>query len=142
MGKELEEQINAYVRRYYWEDDINCARTMLLTLCNIFNLSIELETANAAIGLHGAGGYRAQCGLVEGCLMFLGVYGTHLGLGEEKIVSLCYQFASEFEQKFKSLKCYHLRPTGFKDSDPPHMCETLTCEAIYFAHTYIVNSLS
>lgn len=31
-----------------------------------------------------------------------------------------------------------LRPTGFSESDPPHMCEKLTCNGIEFAYQYIL----
>lgn len=31
-----------------------------------------------------------------------------------------------------------LRPTGFSESDPPHMCEYLTCSGIEFAYQYIL----
>jgi len=37
---------------------------------------------NFAIGLFGAGGYQAQCGLVEGTLMFIGI------LGKTKIIRI------------------------------------------------------
>ena len=36
------------------------------------------------------------------------------------------------------LNAIELRPTGFLESDPPHMCESLTCNAIEFAYQYIL----
>jgi undecaprenyl diphosphate synthase len=39
--------------------------------------------------MHGAGGYRAQCGLVEGALMFIGVIGKARGLSNEAVVQAC-----------------------------------------------------
>lgn len=91
----------------------------------------------SAVGLHGAGGYRAQCGLVEGSLMFIGIYFHMQGKSEDEIVSACYEFACAFEKTFSSLRCFELRPTGFSENDPPHMCENLTCSAIEFAYQYI-----
>ncbi len=132
-----ETKIAEYVHEFYWDRDINCARTMLLSLGRLFQVDIEQQTVNSAIGLHGAGGYRAQCGLVEGGLMFLGVYGIQLGKTEEEIIKLCYHYAEAFHEAFGSLGCYDLRPTGFSESDPPHMCENLTCKAIQFAYNYI-----
>ena len=38
-------------------------------------VNINQQVINAAIGMHGAGKYRAQCGLVEEYLMFIGLYG-------------------------------------------------------------------
>lgn len=129
--------IKEKVHKLYWEKDINCARTMLICLGELFNVKYESQTLNSAIGLHGAGGFRAQCGLVEGALMFIGIYYSHLGKSEESIVSACYKYAEAFNQKFGSLKCYDLRPNGFTSNDPPHMCEQLTCNAIAFAYDFI-----
>ena len=52
--------------------------------------------------------------------------------------TFCYNFASAFEKTFGSLRCFELRPTGFSENDPPHMCENLTCKGIEFAYQYIL----
>lgn len=36
---------------------------------------------------------RVQCGLVEGSLMFIGIYLHGLGKTEDEIVAACYDFA-------------------------------------------------
>ena len=118
------------VHELYWKHDINCARTMLICLCESFQINLEEQTLSAAIGLHGAGGFRAQCGLVEGALMFIGIYFSLNEKSDTDIASLCYQYAEEFSGKFGTLKCYDLRPNGFYENDPPHACEKLTCTAI------------
>ncbi len=107
-------------------------------MSELFEIAIEPQTNWSAVGLHGAGGYRAQCGLVEGTLMFIGIYLHTIGKIEDEIVSACYDFASAFDRKFGSLRCFELRPTGFSESDPPHMCENLTCNGIEFAYQYIL----
>lgn len=129
--------IQKRVHELYWNDDINCARAMLLSLGELFQMEIERQAINGAIGLHGAGGFRAQCGLVEGALMFIGIYYSEMGKSEDDIISICYQYADEFTQRFTSLQCYDLRPDGFTPIDPPHLCEKLTCEAIEFARDFI-----
>lgn len=134
----MKEYIVNRVHELYWKDDLNCARTMLICLSELFKIPIEQQTVWSAIGLHGAGKYRAQCGLVEGTLMFIGIYFHMLGKTEEEIVSACYNFASAFEKNFSSLRCLELRPTGFSESNPPHMCENLTCNGIEFAYQYIL----
>lgn len=134
----MKEYITKRVHKLYWEEDINCARTSLICLSELFEIDIEQQTIWSAVGLHGAGGYRAQCGLVEGALMFIGIYFHMLGRSEEEIVSACFDLASAFEKKFGSLRCLELRPTGFSKNDPPHMCEDLTCRAIGSAYQYIL----
>ena len=97
---------------------------------------------DAALGMYGAGGYRAQCGLVEGPLMFIGVYGKKLGLSDGAIGQLCKEFAAEFEEKFSSLVCRELRPEGFHPDNPPHLCEPLTVEAIEFQYRFIAAKMT
>jgi C_GCAxxG_C_C family probable redox protein len=125
------------VHELYYGYDVNCARTTLTCLSELLDTPIERQTMNAAIGLHGAGGFRAQCGLVEGALLFMGLYFSDRGKSTDEIVSLCYRYADEFTKKFGSLTCRELRPGGFSEDDPPHACEGLTCEAIEFAYEFI-----
>lgn len=134
----MKEYITKRVHELYWKDDINCARTALICLSELFKIDIEPQTIWSAVGLHGAGGYRAQCGLVEGTLMFIGIYLHMKEKTEDEIVSACYNFASAFDKRFGSLRCSELRPTGFLENDPPHMCENLTCNGIEFAYQYIL----
>lgn len=129
------------VHELYWEDDVNCARTMLICLSELFKIPLEKQAFYAAAGLHGAGGYRAQCGLVEGALMFIGILYNEYGMTENETVLACYNYASAFETEFGSLRCFDLRPNGFSKEDPAHMCEKLTCRAVEFAYQYIAGSL-
>ena len=119
----MKELIRERVHSYYWDNDFNCAETMLRTLAELFQVNLNPQVLESAIGMHGAGKYGAQCGLVEGGLMFLGIYGRHQGMEKERIVELCNGFASAFEDRFRSLRCKELRPQGFRVDDPPHLCE-------------------
>lgn len=134
---ELESYIKKNVEDYYWNKDLNCAITMLKILSKIFDIKLSSQLVEAAIGLHGAGKYGAQCGLVEGALMFLGTFGKQRGLSEEEIIDNCYKFAFGFERHFGSLACRDLRPEGFKPDNPPHICEELSKQAVLFTVEYI-----
>lgn len=76
------EYITKRVHELYWEEDIDCARTALICLSEIFETALEPQTIRSAVGLHGAGGYRAQCGLVEGALMFIGIWSSYRYISE------------------------------------------------------------
>lgn len=130
-------EIRDQVHELYWKQDINCARTTLICLGKLLHVGMEKQTLNAAIGLHGAGGFSAQCGLVEGALMFIGIYFSRKRKAENEIASLCYQYADAFTKKFGSLSCHDLRPNGFNEDDPPHACEELTCTAVEFTKQFI-----
>lgn len=129
--------VNEKVRQYYWVDDINCATTIIKILSEVFKIKIDQQVIDCAIGMHGAGEYGAQCGLVEGTLMFLGIFGKHHKIPENIIIQKCNEYARQYEEKFTSLQCSVLRPEGFKTNNPPHLCEPLTCNATDFSIKFI-----
>lgn len=134
---ERKKLIRDRVHTYYWHDDLNCAITTLEILSEYFSVDIHPQVIQSAAGLHGAGFYGAQCGLIEGGLMFIGIMGALVQLPNDQIVSACYDYASRFESEFGSLLCRELRPEGFNPDDPPHLCENITNEAILFTMDYI-----
>lgn len=129
--------IQKQVQNYYWNEDINCATTMMQILSKFYHIHLNSQVNAAALGLHGAGGFGAQCGLVEGVLIFIGILGKERSLTNEAIVKLCYDYAQNFEKNFKSLACKVLRPQGFIPENPPHLCEALTNKAVQFAISYL-----
>ena len=129
------EYIREKVYTYYWDEDLNFATVMVKILAELHDL--DLQVIESAVGMHGAGGFGAQCGLVEESLMFIGIWRKENELSTEKIVDLCYSFAKNFEQKFGSLSCSKLRPQGFNANSPPHLCEKLTNKAVKFTAEYL-----
>ena len=125
------------VKKFYWEHDFNCATASLLVLSDRLDIKLSGQVLDAAVGMHGAGGYRAQCGLVEGTLMFLGIIGRQARIPDKEIEKACKRFASKFERRFSSLLCSVLRPGGFSADDPPHLCEGLSCRAICFSIEFV-----
>jgi hypothetical protein len=133
--------VRAWVHDAYWRQDLNCAVTTLHALGRAFDIPIERQVFDAALGMHGAGGYRAQCGLVEGGLMFIGLLGRARGLEDAKTVEMCWDYADAFEDRFGSLLCRELRPEGFEPDNPPHLCEDLTQRAILSAIDFLEEEL-
>jgi C_GCAxxG_C_C family probable redox protein len=129
--------IKERVHKYYWDYDINCAATMLKITAEIFGIEISPQLADAVIGMHGAGKFGAQCGLVEGSLMLIGIKGRADGFSDDAIVNNCFKFADEFQKKFGSLNCSVLRPEGFKQENPPHLCEEMTVKAVEFTAVFV-----
>lgn len=130
-------EISQRIHALYWDEDINCASTMLKILAENYGTALGLQVLDAATGMHGAGGYRAQCGLVEGTLMFIGIYGKSRGMGAREISGICFQFAQSFEKEMHSLACRYLRPEGFHEKNPPHLCEALTNRAVQFSIAFL-----
>ena len=135
----IDEYLENRVAKYYWDDDINCATTIMKILSESFDIELNEQLIDAAVGMHGAGEYGAQCGLVEGTLMFIGISGREQGLPEKSIIKICKEYATQFEYNFGSLQCSILRPEGFNADNPPHICEPLTCKASKNSIEFIKN---
>ena len=138
---EYQQYIHEKVQKYYQEDDLNCATTNLKILAHQFDITLNQQVINAAIGMHGAGTYGAQCGLVEGMLMFLGILGRTNSYSEQRIAEICKTYAGTFEKEFGSLLCSTLRPEGFGPEVPPHLCKNITEKAIFFNFNFIKSHL-
>ena len=132
-----QELVQTRVHTYYRRDEFNCATTTLKILAERFDLDLHDQVIHASLGMARAGGHRAQCGLVEGGLMFLGVLGSSRGLSSDQIAQICYDYGGAFETRFGSLSCRVLRPEGFHPDQPPHLCEPLTRDAILFDIEFI-----
>lgn len=133
--------VHGWVHDAYWNQDLNCAVTTLHTLGKVFAVPVEEQVLGAALGMHGVGGYRAQCGLVEGGLMFIGLLGRARGVDDDVAIGWCRDSAEAFETHFGSLLCRELRPEGFKPDNPPHLCEDLTGRAILFTINFLNGEL-
>ena len=136
-----QEQIRTLVHDMYWGPDKNCAATTMTALSQHFGVEINPQVWDAVIGMHGAGGFGAQCGLVEGALLFIGIYGKEIGFPDERIIGLCRQYAGVFSEAFGSLLCSVLRPEGFSPDNPPHICEGLTNRTILFAIGFVEENM-
>lgn len=131
---DIEKLIEERVHEYYWQDDINCATATIKILSELANIKINQQVINGAIGLHGAGGFGAQCGLVEGSLLFIGILGRHKKVQDDEIIKACNRFADAFQKHFGCLLCSSLRPEGTSE----HLCEKLTQDAIKFSAEFIL----
>ena len=130
------------IKKYYGNDDLSCTTANLKILSEKFNIKLSDQVYDSAVGMHGAGEYGAQCGLVEGTLMFLGIIGRLMHVPDEETVYSCNEFARKFEKQFSSLLCSILRPQGFHPNNPPHICEGLTCKAICFNIEFVGNFIT
>ena len=128
--------IDARVHDYYWDEDLSCVITTLKILSEIFHCELHPQVIEAAYGLN-AGRFGLQCGLIEGTLLFIGVYGCAKGITFQDIAELCYKFSSEFQDKFGSVLCKELRAQGFSPDNPPHLCENITKRAVCFSAEFI-----
>lgn len=133
--------IDARVHDYYWNEDLSCAITTLKILSEIFHCELHPQVIEAAYGLN-AGRLGSQCGLVEGALMFIGVYAQQKSTDSKKNAELCHKYSSDFQEKFGNILCKELRPQGFSADNPPNLCENITKLAIAFSTAFIAKNIT
>mgnify|MGYP001158981088 FL=1 len=110
----------------------------LKLLDEVYQIPLDSQVIEAAYGMNGAGRYGAQCGLVEGMLMFLGIWGKARRISYQETQELCREYAGLFEDTFGSLLCSCLRPeAGASASDPDHPCEELKIKAILLDREFL-----
>lgn len=134
---DIQKFIDEKIKLYHHEQKNNCAQTTLKILSEIFDIEVSPQVIDSACGLNGGGRYGAQCGLLEGALMFIGIKACKENKDKKYINQKCYGYTSEFEKRFESLLCSDLRLEGFKKGDPPDVCEKLFKKSLISATEYI-----
>lgn len=138
MMENWEPYVAEKVHYFYHEAGINCAVGTLMLLSDIFSIELQEQVYDSAIAMVGAGKYGAQCGILEGCMMFASIYAIKFGLGKKEIVPLIYKWSSMFEKEMGSIVCKGLRPYPFTPEDAPkHLCEPITVKGVSLAVKFI-----
>ncbi|MEZ5360681.1 MAG: C-GCAxxG-C-C family protein [Candidatus Zixiibacteriota bacterium] len=132
----IEEKINLY----FCTLDHNCAETVLEMLSEKFDFPLDKQVIYAAAAHNGLGQYRAQCGLITGAVMFIGIVAQSQGRDKDYINAITYGLAEIFDKSFGALDCRTLRPAGFKEDNPPNICKPLAIDALALIIDYIENS--
>ena len=138
MIENTEQYIREKVHYFYHEAGVNCATGTLTLLSDIFRVPLQEQVYDSAIAMHGAGKYGAQCGILDGAMMFITIYGKQRGLTKTVMVGLVHDWAALFEQEMGSIVCKGLRPFPLTPEDAPkHLCEPITVKGVKLAVKYI-----
>jgi C_GCAxxG_C_C family probable redox protein len=134
-----QEQILEKIKLYHHKQKNNCAQTTLKILSETFGIDVCRQVIDSACGLNGGGRYGAQCGLLEGALMFMGIKANKENRDKKYANKVCYAYTEKFKKEFESLLCKDLRPEGFKKGDPPDVCEKIFVKSLNLVIEYIKN---
>ncbi len=125
------------VNLYFKGQDLNCAKTTLNILAEKFEFPLNSQLIDSAAGLNGLGQFGSQCGLATAGVMFIGIVAESQNRTKEDINTLCRGLAEAFFKDFDAIDCHVLRPNGFNEDDPPHLCLPLTVNALELTINYI-----
>lgn len=115
MNAILEKNIALYNGR-----SLNCAETVLASMCEYMGVESALVPRIATAFGGGMGGTQSVCGTVTGALMALGIWaGREPGGDQAPARALAERFLSEFAQANGALTCREL--SGIDMKDPAQM---------------------
>ena len=129
--------IKEKVHELYWQKHGSCANAMLLCLGELMGIQLDPQVLASVAGLHGAEKLGAHCGLALAGQMFIGIYCRGHNMEDGAIASQCAHYAEIFCSKFSTLVCSELRMNGYISTDPRHVCEQLTCDAVTITYNFL-----
>lgn len=125
------------VHELYWNDDKNCAITTVTILSEHYDVRLESQVIDGLAFMPGLGMNGLTCGIVIGGLTFIGIFQKERQYDNGSMKQQAQQLVAEFKKTFGSELCSVLRPEGFSEDNPPHLCENLTVKAIKFIINFI-----
>lgn len=133
--------IHKKVHQLYWDDDENCAVTTVLVLSEKYGIAIQEQIKDGLISMPGLGKNGLTCGIVVGSLLFHGILAKEKEFRKDVAKQQAEMLVVGFKEKFGSELCSNLRPEGFSVTNPPHLCEKFTVEALEYVINFIDNIL-
>lgn len=125
------------VHKNYWDKELNCSTNIILVLGKLFDIEISRQVLHGTIGLHSTTEYGGQCGLLEGLLIFVGIYGREKNYSNNEIVRHCAKLTRKFDNLFRTLSCHDLKGASKKIFESPHSCENITIDIVLLTKKYI-----
>ena len=133
--------IDKEVHENYWERDYNCATNILMLLSEIEGIKLDKQVLYSVSGLHGVDPMIAQCGLLSGGLMFLGIYSCEKNIPNSQLSKYYYDYSKYFQRKFGDTGCQNLNGNSKSLGLKPYACEDLTKDVVEFTINFIEKNI-
>jgi C_GCAxxG_C_C family probable redox protein len=104
--------MNELVKKYYLEENFNCAETMLLLARDEWNLSISSEFVKMMSGFGGGMYEEDVCGVVTGGIAVLSLM---IPKGDQLKTSVI-EFRKAIRESFSSITCKEIKPIHRKEN--------------------------
>ena len=110
--------IRDYAKKYYGEQNRNCAESVFLAANEALGLGLREEDAKLIAGFGGGLGCGSLCGALAGAVAILGrvMVGdkAHTAAGFK---DACAALKKDFETRLGSILCAEIKPNNFKEKD-------------------------
>ncbi len=123
--------LKEHAKRYYLEDNCNCAEAMLLAANDEYGLGLTQEACKIVGGFGGGLGCGSTCGALLGAVSVLGMLKMGRRAHEtEGFREQCAALTEAFRQKLGHLDCADLKPRYANETCRCWETVKLTCEVL------------
>ncbi|MBR5520430.1 MAG: C-GCAxxG-C-C family protein [Oscillospiraceae bacterium] len=119
--------LGEYAKKYYLEENQNCAVSLLLGTSDTYNLGLTINDAQLLAGFGGGMACGNLCGALAGAVAAMGK--VFLAEGEtrsETLTEACRGFVKAFEEKWGTTLCAPIKEKNVKD--PETRCQLTVVE--------------
>ena len=110
--------IRDYTRKYYLEQNCNCAETVFLAASEALNLGLTLEDAKLICAFGGGMGCGSTCGALAGSMAILGkCMVKDRAHTTEGFKESCAALKEEFEKRMGSTFCDDIKKNNFNENE-------------------------
>lgn len=110
--------IRDYTRKYYLDENCNCAETVFLAASEALNLGLTLEDARLICAFGGGMGCGSTCGALAGAMAILGKYMVKdRAHTTEGFKESCAALKESFERRLGSTFCNEIKAKNFSEAE-------------------------
>ena len=104
------------VPSYYFDEDQNCAETLLHVINDEYNLGLKEEDFLLVGGFGGGCGCGITCGALSASIAALGkMFIKERAHATEGFIPMCGEFVEEFKASLSSIDCSVLKAKNFEE---------------------------
>lgn len=117
MDARLKELLDMYIEDFQ-AGRLNCAEAVLITMCNYYDVDMNVCPMIATAFGGGLCGTQGVCGALSGALMVIGIrHGRELGGDRTRAYELGKRLMAWFRERNGSLNCGELTDTDMTDPE-------------------------
>ncbi len=103
-------------KKYYVEEGLNCAVSVLLGASEVYNLGVTKQDAKLITAFGGGMGCGDLCGCLAGAMAALGkVFLPEDAMYSPKLKEICADFVAEFNAKWGTYMCGKIKEENAND---------------------------
>lgn len=117
----------------YYKNGYNCSQCILKAAATKFNFALPKQCLNMCRAINNGFGIKSTCSVLVASIMTLGLI-----FNKQTAKRLRIKFLNEFNSKYKSLNCAHLKI----ENDDEYKCERIVGDAAQILEKIILSEMN